>query len=72
MASARKPLSRDQNINEQKANEITAMLQEVVLIYNILREVGGSSIYILNEKLLLLLNFKTIFQLQPENLLYYR
>ena len=71
-ASERKPLSRDEYINEQKANEITAMLQEVVLIYNIFREVGGSSIYILNEELLLLLNFKIVFQLQPENLLYYR
>ena len=48
------------------------MLQEVVLIYNIFREVGGSSIYILNEELLPLLNFKIVFQLQPENLLYYR
>lgn len=48
------------------------MLQEVVLIYNIFMEVGGSSIYILNEELLLLLNFKIVFQLQPENLLYYR
>ena len=48
------------------------MLQEVVLIYNIFREVGGSPIYILKGELLLLLNFKIIFQLQPENLLYYR
>ena len=72
MASTGKPLHRDKYINEQKANEITAMLQEVVLIYNIFREVGGSSIYILNGELLLLLNFKIIFQLQPENLLYYR
>ena len=72
MASARKPLHRDSYISEQKANEITAKLQEVVLIYNIFRDVGGSSIYILNEELLLLLNFKIVFQLQPENLLYYR
>ena len=72
MASARKPLHRDKYIYEQKANEITAKLQEVVLIYNIFREVGGSSIYILNGELLLLLNFNIIFQLQPENLLYYR